>query len=1255
MSKKIYALFVAVCTSVLAFGQVGQGTLSGKIIDKETGEPLPFVNVAIYKGDQQIKGATSDFDGKYTIKPIDPGPYDVQASFVGYTPKRIEGVVVASNRITFQDIKMTAGVELDVVEIVQYKKPLINKDGGATGGSVTSEEINKMPTRSAAGIATTVGGVSTAGTGGQISIRGGRTDGDFVYIDGVKVRGSSNLPKSALQEVNVITGGVPANYGDATGGIISITTRGPASTFNAGVELISSGFQLGDQRVNMLDPFGQNIMEASLSGPLLRRRKEDGSKGEPLIGYRISGNYTSNLDGRPSAIGHNVITEEARQALIDQPFRRTDGGDAGAVIYNADFLRSSDFQNQAFSNNTAEKDVSLSGRLTFDLGGSMDLSVGGRLAYQQDRQFSLSNQFANWENNALVTNLDYNTYIRFSQRFLENAEEESTVKNVYYSVMLDYSKETGRFENEQHGEDFYSYGYKGKYNVFRDTFQFGSQAFYDSLFVDGDTLFNVLLPVQDAIAGDTLVTFEASDKNPVLANYVDAYYSLFDRPDGSYESLDQLAPSGLRNGDSPNRIITNSNGALINNLGTPVAAFQKIDNSQFRLTASGSADIGNHAVVLGMEFEQRVDRNWTIQNLSGITGAQRANSIWAISRQRANNHIQELNSDSTIIPDGNGGYLVYYGTNVDKSSQSTFDRNLRASLGLDPNGTDFINVDALDPSQLSIDFFSADELLNNGNRLVNHRGFDIHGNRYNGNASVEDFFSLQDENGDFLRPVNAFQPVYAAGYIMDKFTFDDIIFNVGVRVDRFDANQAVLKDDYLFRDAYTAGEVRQLQDQSGLSSQEISTIPGAIGDDFHVYVDDINDPESILGFKDSKGNFYNAQGQLTEAELIRAPDGKVTPLLKDRTTSDQVVAADAFEDYKAQVNVMPRVAFSFPISDVALFFAHYDILTRRPFSSNQLDLVRYQYITSVNAGIGNPISNPNLLPEKTVDYAFGFQQALTNSSALKVEAFYREMRDQIQRFQYVGAYPQDYFSFANIDFGTVKGLTIEYDLRATGNLGMNFNYTLQFADGTGSSAGGQAVNLNGTGFETLRIIAPLNRDRRHQFNARVDFRYGEGKNYNGPVIGGKDILSNFGANAVLNVGSGTPYSATTNPDPNRSPLEGTINGSRLPWFYTVNLVLDKSFTLGGKKQEAETGASAGINMNVFLLVNNLFDTRNVVGVYRATGNPTDDGYLADARFQNNIRSANDEQSFRDLYSLSLQNPGFFGAPRTVQLGVRFDF
>ncbi|HCQ29062.1 MAG TPA: hypothetical protein DIU39_02175, partial [Flavobacteriales bacterium] len=106
------------------------------------------------------------------------------------------------------------------------------------------------------------------------------------------------------------------------------------------------------------------------------------------------------------------------------------------------------------------------------------------------------------------------------------------------------------------------------------------------------------------------------------------------------------------------------------------------------------------------------------------------------------------------------------------------------------------------------------------------------------------------------------------------------------------------------------------------------------------------------------------------------------------------------------------------MSDEALFFAHYDVLTQRPTSNIRLEPL--DYLTIQNNS--NYINNPNLKPQKTIDYELGFQQKLNSYSSFKMSAFVREMRNMIQVTRVNGAYPETYFSYGNYDFGTVKGL-----------------------------------------------------------------------------------------------------------------------------------------------------------------------------------------------------------------------------------------
>jgi carboxypeptidase family protein len=87
------------------------GSIKGKVIDKSTGEPLPFVNVILQNQTTgRPYGGASDFDGKFDIRDVAPGTYQLKATFTGYKPRTINGVVINADRITFYDIELESTV-----------------------------------------------------------------------------------------------------------------------------------------------------------------------------------------------------------------------------------------------------------------------------------------------------------------------------------------------------------------------------------------------------------------------------------------------------------------------------------------------------------------------------------------------------------------------------------------------------------------------------------------------------------------------------------------------------------------------------------------------------------------------------------------------------------------------------------------------------------------------------------------------------------------------------------------------------------------------------------------------------------------------------------------------------------------------------------------------------------------------------------------------------------------------------------------
>ena len=120
----------------------------------------------------------------------------------------------------------------------------------------------------------------------------------------------------------------------------------------------------------------------------------------------------------------------------------------------------------------------------------------------------------------------------------------------------------------------------------------------------------------------------------------------------------------------------------------------------------------------------------------------------------------------------------------------------------------------------------------------------------------------------------------------------------------------------------------------------------------------------------------------------------------------------------------------------------------------------------------------------------------------------------------------------------------------------------------------------------------------------------------------------------------------------RTTLKGKINGSNLPWQNRIDLRLDKNIPLIFKKGEGEDKGKTS-NLNVYVQILNVLDAKNVLNLYRYTGDPTDDGYLA--ANPTVINEKEDPQSFTDLYNAKIANPSFFSIPRRIRVGVVLDF
>lgn len=1212
-----------------------QTSLAGKVTDEESGEPISFGTVALFKNGVLITGTETDLDGNYSISNIDPGTYDAEASFTGYNAIRMTNVQVLAGKANRLDFQLTSGVLMEEIVVKEYKVPLIQQDNTTSGGVITSDQIRNLPIRNISAIASTTAGLSTVDEGGAINVRGSRSDATYYYIDGIRVN-ARLIPETEIEQLQVITGGVEAQYGDVTGGIISITTKGPSSEFSGNVEMETSNF---------LDPYNNSLVGFGLSGPILKK-----SSGESVLGFRLSGRLTDRLDDDPPAVDIFRIKPERLAELEANPLLVQ--GDN--IFVAADFMNNDDVDRLDFNPNERSTSLDLIGKIDARLSPALDLSLSGAFSDSRNNFTPGGWSLYNTHNNPLATGNTYRVNFRLRHRLGRDAGK-SIIQNASYNLHGSYETSASDSYDSRHKDNYFNYGYVGNFDIeWVPSFVLAR---------DPETLTDFLINTDNR---EVLRQYVPGSANPVRSNYNNALG--IDFSEGLNGRIGDFIITNIGGAGNvinrsqffaPNGGISSaftSSWGFYSNVGAVYNSVAKGESETLTFSANASFDLvpggsekGRHSIQFGLMYEQRTIRSYSVSPLG----------LWTVARQQANNHIAgipfgipELLDTVALIdyPDYPStvlhrvvteqeirDYQIQTGQ-IDPDSENSFADNLfyrriRELTGQALN--EYVNIDGLDPNQLSLDLFSAKELNDVG--LIGYAGYDYLGNRFDG--TFDDFFTATDANGVRTFPVTPFQPIYGAAYIQDKFTFKDIIFRLGVRVDAFDANTRVLKDPYSLYEIMGAGDYH---------GQFGGERPGNIGEDYKVYLDDLG--TSVLAYRDGDNWFANNGTPINNPANFFS-GGLVFPKYADENAenianyikSRQFNPSSSFTDYETQINVMPRLAFSFPISTEANFFAHYDILVQRPPSNNFASPRDFFYFSD-SRGLQN---NPNLKPEKTIDYEVGFQQKLSESSALKISAYYKELRNMIQqRIYFPVPLVIQYTTYDNIDFGTVKGFSFNYDLRRTGNISLNANYTLQFADGTGSNANSQSGIVNRG---NLRTLFPLDFDERHRLNLSLDYRYSSGSFYNGPRLFDKEILANTGFNLQTVAVSGRPFTAT------ETPLElggtgtiGAINGARKPWNFTLNAKVDKTFRIQNR-----------YGINVYLRVSNLLDRRNIVAVYSATGSAYDDGFLLSERGEQQIQTIQESsrslQAYLSSYSWALLNPNLFTLPRRMFVGATLIF
>jgi outer membrane receptor for ferrienterochelin and colicin len=278
-------------------------------------------------------------------------------------------------------------------------------------------------------------------------------------------------------------------------------------------------------------------------------------------------------------------------------------------------------------------------------------------------------------------------------------------------------------------------------------------------------------------------------------------------------------------------------------------------------------------------------------------------------------------------------------------------------------------------------------------------------------------------------------------YAQDKLEFKNIILNIGLRFDYFDANSVVPADP---------------SDPNIYEPFKNE----------HIYANWAPMPASFRG---TEGNYIDS---LLANNIIH----KYTPAQRRAFMQKKI---------KAKTSLSPRLGFSFPITDRGIMHFSYGHFSQIP---------QFQYLYAnpdfkVNSTSGNVLmGNADLKPQRTVMYEIGLQQQLSDVISIDATLFYRDVRD------WVGASPSidlkysetkntnyQYSIYENKDYENVKGITLKIEKRFNDNYSFRADYTFQTAEGTYSDVADAFNDLQANRSPVLALL-PLSFDQKHTIN-----------------------------------------------------------------------------------------------------------------------------------------------------------------------------
>jgi outer membrane receptor protein involved in Fe transport len=362
------------------------------------------------------------------------------------------------------------------------------------------------------------------------------------------------------------------------------------------------------------------------------------------------------------------------------------------------------------------------------------------------------------------------------------------------------------------------------------------------------------------------------------------------------------------------------------------------------------------------------------------------------------------------------------------------------------------------------------------------------------------------------------------------------------------------------------------------------------------------------------------------------PAAKYNPNLSAALSArDTVFLTKDLKDASVKQSVSPRISIAYPITDQGVIRFSYGHFYQ---FGNLSDLYTNSNFRAPD-GSTPSFGNPDVKPQRSVQYEIGLTQGLTPDFRMEVVGFYKDVRDYIFSQLVVTAKgDQKYNVWTNLSYANSRGITLSLlQRRAPGSIfSGSLDYTFAVSEGNRTEPVDDFFFSEKSGKSAETFLVPLNFDRTHTLNATLS-------------IGQTD---DYTVSTIWRARTGSPYTASIPASLSLQQTQFVQNSSTKPFQWTLDLKAEKYFKVNE------------FNCSVFLLVDNLLDTQNETDVYSNSGRAL---YSADEvanPHQFDQITTQIKRGDAGLIPMSaidnyFQNPTNVSRPRLVRLGVSLYF